>query len=125
LPSQAHIRLVRLQGFLFWHRIQILSYPLNTCPAFEAISYTWDGQAATSCVIINSRRLLITRNAQQILHDFTPACGERMIWIDSICINQGQDVDSLAEKKAQISRMAEIYRRVTRVRVWLSQPSVL
>ncbi|KAH7175066.1 heterokaryon incompatibility protein-domain-containing protein, partial [Fusarium flagelliforme] len=125
LPSQAHIRLVRLRGLLFWQRIQILSYPLDACPAFEAISYTWDGQAATTCVIINGRRLLITRNAQQILHGFTPACGERMIWIDSICINQSQDVNSLAEKKAQIGRMSEIYRRATRVRVWLSRSSVL
>jgi hypothetical protein len=45
LPSEAHIRLVRLRGFLFWRDIQILAYLLDACPAFEAISYTWDGQA--------------------------------------------------------------------------------
>lgn len=125
LPDEAHIRLVRLQGFLFWRRFQILSYPLDKCPPFDAISYTWDGQDQTSCVIVNGLRLLVTRNARQILNDFTPTLGHRMIWIDSICINQGQDTNSLEEKKIQVGRMSDIYRRAARVRVWLSKTSML
>ncbi|CVL05446.1 uncharacterized protein FMAN_10734 [Fusarium mangiferae] len=124
LPSEAHIRLVTLRGFLFWRDVQILAYPLNACPTYEAISYTWDNQEPTCPIVVNRGRLLVTRNARQILYDFTPACGQRMIWIDSICINQAQDDDSLAERAVQVGRMSEIYRRATAVRVWLSQPSV-
>ncbi|KAM5527967.1 hypothetical protein FOXYSP1_19841 [Fusarium oxysporum f. sp. phaseoli] len=125
LPDEGYIRLVRLQGLLFWRRIQLLSYPLDKCPPFEAISYTWDAQEPSSCVTINGLRLLVTKNARQILYDFTPTFGSRMIWIDSICINQGQDINDLEEKKVQIGRMSDIYRQAVRVRIWLSNSSVL
>ena len=125
LPDEAHIRLVRLEGFLSWRRIRILSYPLEKCPPFDAISYTWDGQGRTSWVIVDGYRLSVTRNARHILNDFTPTFGRRMIWIDSICIKQGEDYDSLKEKEIQVGRMSEIYGRAVRVRIWLSKSSVL
>ncbi|KAI1015944.1 hypothetical protein LB504_009202 [Fusarium proliferatum] len=124
LPSEAHIRLVRLRGFLLWRDFQILAHPLKACPAYDAISYTWDDQEPTCPIVVNGGRLLVTRNARKILSDFTPVCGQRMIWIDSICINQAQDADSLAERTMQVGRMSDIYRRATAVRVWLSKPPV-
>ena len=119
--DDADIRLLRLEGFLFWRRFQISRHPLHKCPPFDAVSYTWDGQDRASCVIVNGRRLSVTRNARQILHDFTPAVGHRMIWIDSICINQGDK----EEKRIQVEHMSKIYAQATRVRVWLSETSML
>jgi len=119
--EDADIRLLRLERFLFWRRFQISRYPLHKCPPFDAISYTWDGQDRASYIIANGRRLSVTRNARQILHDFTPTIGHRLIWIDSICINQGNK----EEKRIQVEHMSEIYARATRVRVWLSETSML
>jgi hypothetical protein len=40
---------------------------------------------------------------------------ERILWVDAICINQGDNT----EKAGQIQYMAEIYSKASRVIVWL------
>jgi len=109
-------RLLRLEGCLLWRRFKILPSSLDEYPPFDAISYTWDGQSRTSRAVIDGCCLPVTKNALQVLDDLTPVFGRRMIWIDSICINQ----EDMQEKRAQVRRMCDIYRRATRVIVWLS-----
>jgi len=83
------------------------------------------GRAPTRFIIVDGYRLSVTKNACHILNDFTPTSGGQRIWIDSICINQGVDYDSLKEKEIQVGRMSKIYRRAAKVRIWLSNSSVL
>lgn len=45
----------------------------------------------------------------------------RYLWIDAICINQ----DDIAEKNSQVAMMAEIYKKATRVNIWLGESNRL
>ncbi|KAJ0107908.1 hypothetical protein J7T55_007120 [Diaporthe amygdali] len=46
----------------------------------------------------------------------------RYLWVDAICINQGEDQDATDERSLQVSRMAEIYDQATEIVVWLGKP---
>lgn len=96
------------------------------CPEYETVSYTWGGEED------DSRRLfpifigpywdvlLQTRNCLSMLLYARPKQGMRTLWVDAISINQ----DHVMERKAQISRMGEIYQRCLRVVVYLGDDVV-
>jgi hypothetical protein len=86
---------------------------------YEALSYTWDGQACDRPVRCGGRLLYITLNAEAALRRLRLRDEARYIWIDAICINQA----STAEKNIQVAMMAEIYGRATLVVVWLGEGS--
>ena len=56
-----------------------------------------------------------TANLAQALPYLQLETEERVLWIDAICINQGD----LAERGQQVGRMADIYKMATRVLIWL------
>ncbi|KAL1599495.1 hypothetical protein SLS60_007298 [Paraconiothyrium brasiliense] len=93
-------------------------------PTYEAVSYTWDGQQPDHYITIDGRRLAITKNCFNILHDFRnpkflEATSNRRLWIDSICINQKDNV----EKCAQIELMHLVYAKAAQVLIWLGPPT--
>jgi hypothetical protein len=65
--------------------------------------------------LINGCFLPVTRNASEALHAVAPFWGTRLVWIDSICINQQDPLD----KNQQVPLLAEIYQRATRTLAWL------
>jgi hypothetical protein len=66
---------------------------------------------------VNGQHFLIRKNLfNALLH--LRLKRPRALWIDAICINQAD----IQERNAQVSLMAFIYRRATRVVVWLGLP---
>ncbi len=61
----------------------------------------------------------MTRNAFNVIKDMSSYAFPRLIWIDSICINQS----SVQDKTDQVRMMREIYSRASRVTVWLCPSS--
>ncbi|KFG84846.1 HET domain protein [Metarhizium anisopliae] len=118
---QHHVRLVRINGPFCRHKFQLLQFPLQDCPAYDAVSYTWDGQKNDRLLRLGDAHLGVTENASIILHGSVPWVGSRYMWIDSVCINQ----DDLHEKKTQIRIMQKIYQRAACVRVWLLPPKTM
>lgn len=57
----------------------------------------------------------VTNNAYEVLRVRQSFLTNRWIWIDAICINQADPV----EKSEQVWQMQEVYRRTSRVIVWL------
>jgi hypothetical protein len=114
-PSE--IRLVELYRShpLVRLTIRLLTYSLLSTPPYEAISYTWGDVKTTHYIIINGYLLPVTSNALEALHAVAPLWGLRLVWIDSICINQQDPLD----KNQQVALMAEIYRRAARTLAWL------
>jgi len=116
--SERHIRLLRLQPDPSGFRCELLVHSLDPAPSFEAISYTWGDPVKTHSLTVGNCSLPITKNAYEILSKFSPTDQSRLLWIDSICINQDDDDD----KSQQVRLMREIYGTASRVIVWLGSP---
>ncbi|RDL42302.1 uncharacterized protein BP5553_02281 [Venustampulla echinocandica] len=83
-------------------------------PVYECLSYTWGSEEADKRITVNGQEFLVRKNlffALRQLRQKTP----RALWIDAICINQ----NDIPERNAQVSMMEFVYKRATRVLVWL------
>ncbi|KAF7940451.1 uncharacterized protein EAE98_000578 [Botrytis deweyae] len=82
---------------------------------YEALSYVWGSPESSKVVYINNSSLSVTANLYTALLHLRDCTFERIIWVDSICINQENDI----EKSHQIQLMAKIYGQANRVIVYL------
>ncbi|KAF2813822.1 HET-domain-containing protein, partial [Mytilinidion resinicola] len=87
----------------------------NNRPIYEAISYAWGSPAERVWTPHNGRYILVPQNLLDGLCQMCFPDQSRLIWADSICIDQNSE----KEKAVQISNMRRIYTRATRVLVWL------
>ncbi|KAK0671538.1 HET-domain-containing protein [Cercophora samala] len=129
LEQRGNIRLLHLLP----HRDQtgplacrLLEYPLSSTPGespgssqrshlYEALSYTWGDSNSNRCISVDSCRMSVTDNLYEALLALRDRQLSRVLWVDAICIDQGNDV----EKQEQIGFMADIYSMASRVVVWL------
>jgi hypothetical protein len=89
------------------------------------ISLYRGGQEPDRPILIDGKRLYITKNCADLLYNFRnprrrDAPKDRRLWVDSICINQ-KDND---EKATQVPMMADIYRKSRQVLIWLGEGTV-
>lgn len=82
---------------------------------YEALSYVWGSPENPKVVYINNRSLSVTANLYTALLHLRDRAFERVMWVDSICINQEDNT----EKGQQIQLMAKIYGQANRVIVYL------
>jgi len=87
-------------------------------PQYEALSYTW-GSAESPCRLrvssSSDHSIDITENLAEALPYLRDPVSPRVLWIDSIAINQ----KDLSERSQQVQQMADIYSLAERVIVWL------
>jgi hypothetical protein len=122
-PDVNEIRLVTISPPSPTHEVDIeccLSHtPLHEAPAYEALSYTWadeDGDSSLSSkIILDGFPFLVTRNLEAALRQLRLPSGERIFWIDAICIDQKND----AERSHQVAMMKIIYEKADEVAIWL------
>ncbi|EME78365.1 uncharacterized protein MYCFIDRAFT_144752, partial [Pseudocercospora fijiensis CIRAD86] len=86
----------------------------NVAPPFVAVSYMWGIKTRVQSITVNGKSLDVTANCRYALWQafrcpLVPLDGH--IWVDSICINQGD----LREKSEQVKIMGSIYRKATNV----------
>jgi hypothetical protein len=88
---------------------------------YEALSYVWGARVGDSPILCNGRTLLVTANCrtalQYLRHRFIP----RILWVDAICIDQGQSTKSVQERNHQVKVMGEVYNHASRVIAWLGE----
>jgi hypothetical protein len=85
---------------------------------YSALSYTWGNEPAVIPITVNESTFSVTLNlatALQGLRNSPEFGGKRTLWVDAICINQG-DVN---ERNHQVAHMQEIYSGAEGVIVWL------
>jgi hypothetical protein len=124
LPRPQSIRLLRLLPSEDENapiQCQLFDYSLEkarrgTHP-YDALSYVWGNTNETRPIFIGEYHLLITLNLYKALAHLRYDSIERVIWVDAICINQGER----KEKEQQIQFMAKIYGQASRVVVWLGE----
>lgn len=118
LRSSRATRLVELErsnDFNATIRCRLLEVPLDHCPPYEALSYSWEAQIPTKPIVCFDRSWNVTENCEAALHHLRLPDRPRLLWIDSICIDQS----SIQERNQQIAMMEEIYARAVEVIVWL------
>jgi hypothetical protein len=111
----------------------LVEAPLNNnVPIYFALSYAWEGQKTSEYIEIvgiedslQSTKLGIAKNVGDALrrlqrywfkeHELRNDVGYFAIWIDAVCIDQG----NIVERGQQVAMMDEIYRRANSVYVWL------
>ncbi|GAB1313594.1 hypothetical protein MFIFM68171_03804 [Madurella fahalii] len=103
-------------------RCRLIDYRLSDTEMgahpYEALSYVWGSSADRQILMVGDKgSLRITRNLNAALRRLRHGCLERILWVDSVCINQ----NNIAERGQQIQLMTKIYASATRVVVWIEE----
>jgi Heterokaryon incompatibility protein (HET) len=84
-------------------------------PKYDALSYTWGDETAKRRISINGREFEVGRNLYDALKHIRHTYGDRVLWIDAICIDQAK----VPEKNQQIRMMPFTYNKASQVLIWL------
>ena len=86
--------------------------------SFEAVSYAWGPPDSSHFLHLddNTSVLRTSQRVRWILHRLVQMDGTRQVWIDAICINQGDSI----EKGHQVAMMSKIFRRASTVHIFLT-----
>ncbi|KAI0452928.1 heterokaryon incompatibility protein-domain-containing protein [Xylaria acuta] len=97
---------------------RLISCPVASAPPFAAVSHRWTSDHSVP-IMVGRRQMRVPHSIHQLLitlqSEANDAQDERYLWIDSICINQGDN----KEKSWQVGLMKDIYRSATHVIGWL------
>ncbi|KAJ1327010.1 HET domain-containing protein [Microdochium nivale] len=90
---------------------------LDQQPLYHCISYVWGTNPATDTISIAGAAVPVTKGLFSALMYIRSLNRDKpvVIWVDSICINQGDD----EEKSYQVSMMKDIYRGCANCYIWL------
>lgn len=94
---------------------ELFTVSLDSGPYYNALSYVWGYAGDTSTIILNEHPFTITKNLKAALRSLRSPYHEVRIWVDAVCINQGDDM----ERTHQVELMCDIYRSTKRTFVWL------
>ena len=81
---------------------------LDDCPSYEALSYTWGEPGRENTIDVNGSNFQIRHSLAHALLHLRLSHRSRRLWVDAICINQGDDL----ERSEQVALMRNIYQRV-------------
>ncbi|KAJ3548728.1 hypothetical protein NM208_g870 [Fusarium decemcellulare] len=125
LPSLTSFRLLQIlsEGGEDILRCRMFDAQLGTpgTPRYIALSYTWHEESLPRTfrpILINGKSLDISLNLWNFLENYRHTTGERIIWIDQICINQ----DDMDERVQQIGQMCAIYEQASMDLFWIGEP---
>ena len=99
-------------------RVSIHEHDLNdTNLQYEAVSYCWGSVHRTCQIMCDDRAIMVTENLVAALLRFRNLTHQRVLWIDSICIDQ----NAIEERNHQVKLMGNVYQRANRVLIWLGE----
>lgn len=95
----------------------LLEASLDRVPKYEAVSYTWGSLETNDEIECDSKTIFITKNCSKALRRLRHAENSRLLWIDSICIDQ----QSTLERNHRVNMMGRVYSKADQVIVWLGE----
>jgi hypothetical protein len=66
---------------------------------YEAISYYWGSKDPSATIKVNGKSVKVTENAREVLKKVRSFLEPRLVWIDSVCINQKNNSASFNHPK--------------------------
>lgn len=94
---------------------RLVTTKLLDAPVFEAISYVWAASTRDRWIVVDGRQLPITTSVEDALRQTRMSEQQRTLWVDSICMDQEDNV----EKAHQVAMMGRIYARSRRTLICL------
>jgi hypothetical protein len=112
-----HFETVEFQGLIGHLRSNDDRYSrtLTLTPDYEAVSYFCGEQTKDTHIMLNDTSVKIPATAAHALRGLRREDEWRILWIDALCIDQGNQT----ERAHQVLRLSNIYSRATRTLVWL------
>ena len=92
----------------------------ETCPRYDALSYTWGDLDLVETIKVNNKTLRVTDNLHNALRHLRLHDQDRVLWIDAICIDQ----TNAQERSSQVMKMGDIFRHAHKVVIWLGKATV-
>ena len=86
---------------------------------YEALSYVWGSERCSIALSCNGRSFPVLQNLDEALRYLRDRHQVRRLWIDYICINQGDK----AERSQQVQQMGKIFHYASRALIWLGKGS--
>lgn len=120
MPHENSIRLLRLHKGISTDLVEFtLEFARldQTTPEYEALSYVWGLSCRDSYIVHrpSQKAISVTPNLREALENMRWCDRDRLIWVDALCINQGDG----KEKGVQVCKMNAVYARASDVLVWL------
>ena len=102
---------------------EIIHTSLLSKPHYGALSYTWGPPGDAYRILLNGQPCPIRQNLYDALQQVQSSrLVDQYLWVDAICINQGENDDALNERSVQITLMTQIYEQAAKILVWLGKP---
>ncbi|KAK8201417.1 heterokaryon incompatibility protein-domain-containing protein [Phyllosticta capitalensis] len=102
---------------------ELVSCSIQKLPRYKALSYTWGPPIESHSISVNGQRFPIRPPLHEALSQIQASrLVDHYLWVDAICINQGEDKSALKERSLQIKIMTQIYSGAAGVLVWLGKP---
>lgn len=120
LQSPHHIRVLDLEPGTGSDPIacRLSTVSLLDNPVYEALSYTWgDPNEPRGFIVCNGDSIPVANNLKAAFQRLRLPNEIRSIWADAICINQ----NDIPERNAQVQLMSQVYRKASKVVVWLGE----
>lgn len=117
LETQSELRLLKIRAGSSWETVKanIINTPISETPPFEAISYRW-AFGNDVPILLDEQRFGVSDEVHEILRTLRYRRKDRIIWLDSICIDQ----TNIDEKAWQIGLMRQIYSSSEQVIAWIA-----
>lgn len=86
---------------------------------YEAVSYCWGSKQRESAILIDGKTSIVRESLIELLKHLRHSNPQkhRTIWIDAVCIDQGNN----SERGHQVQQMRRIYASARRVIFWLGE----
>jgi tetratricopeptide (TPR) repeat protein len=122
LAATSSYRLLRLQQNKGSEPLkgELLEYTIDQSPPYLCLSYAWGTDRAKQTIEIQGQRLPITDTvymALEWIRAYQRDMTSDLLWIDSICINQGD----MKERSEQVRHMKKIFSSAKLVLVYLGE----
>jgi hypothetical protein len=95
--------------------MSLIKTRLGSPVRYRALSYTWGDPQPTYPVLLNGKDFRVQKNLYEALLHFRPTEGRLKLWVDAVCINQGD----IPERESQVALMRNIYKEAEEVWAWL------
>lgn len=118
LPEDDSIRVLELQPGEQADDLHVNLHviTLSSRTPYIAISYVWGAPDDRTTIHCHGKAMRIPQNLTDVLKVLRDTRSPRLLWADSICIDQE---NNNREKTRQVALMGKIYEQASEVRVWL------
>ncbi|KAI8623938.1 HET-domain-containing protein [Xylariaceae sp. FL1651] len=115
--NRNEIRIINLLPDIFDKPIkcELEHIVLDPKAEYEAVSYCWGDASITKPISLNGQPYQVTESLMSGLNYLRRETSARRLWVDSLCINQSDNV----ERSCEILKMRDIYKQAKSVLIWL------